>query len=77
MEKNQGTLRGESITESALLYVAFELSNNKQKLAFSDGRKMRHATVEAGNFELLQMGLCSAKNLYGMFEDVLGDRSLS
>jgi len=70
MDKNQGTLRSENITKPAVLYVGFELSNSKWKLAFSDGRKIRHATVEAGDLELLQVGLCSAKKHFGMVEDV-------
>ena len=70
MEKNQGTLRGESITESALLYVAFELSNNRWKLVFSDGRKMRHATVEAGDLCQLELAIVGAKKRFGMVEDV-------
>jgi hypothetical protein len=61
MEKNQGNRRSENNTELAVLYVAFELGNTKWKLAFSDGSKVRHATVEAGDFELLQVGLSSAK----------------
>jgi len=70
MDRNQGTLRSENITKPAVLYVGFELSNSKWKLAFSDGRKIRHATVEAGDLELLQVGLCSAKKHFGMVEDV-------
>jgi transposase len=70
MEKNQGTLRGENITKPAVLYVGFELGNCKWKLAFSDGRKIRHATVEAGDLELLQEGLSRAKKHFGMVEDV-------
>ena len=70
MEKNQGTLRSEDITKLAVLYVAFELSNRKWKLAFSDGRKMRHATVDAGDLEQFLVGLSSTKGHFGMSEDV-------
>ena len=70
MKKNQGTLRSEDITKLAVLYVAFELSNRKWKLVFSDGRKMRHATVEAGDLEQFQVGLSSTKGHFGMSEDV-------
>jgi transposase len=70
MEKNQGTLRSENNTELAVLYVAFELGNSKWKLAFSDSRKIRHATVEAGDLELVQVGLSSAKKYFVMVEDV-------
>jgi transposase len=70
MQKNQGTLSSEDITKRAVLYVGFELSNRKWKLALSDGRKMRHATVNAGDLELLRVGLASAKGHFGMSEDV-------
>ena len=70
MEKNQGTLMSEDITKLAVLYVAFELSNRKWKLVFSDGRKMRHATVEAGDLEQFQVGLSSTRGHFGMSEDV-------
>lgn len=70
MQKNQGTLRSEDITKLAVLYVAFELSNSKWKLVFSDGRKMRHATVTAGDLEQFQVGLSSTKGHFGMSEDV-------
>jgi len=70
MQKNQGTLRSEDITKLAVLYVAFELSNRKWKLVFSDGRKMRHATVDAGDLEQFQVGLSRAKKHFGMSEDV-------
>ena len=70
MEKNQGTLRSKNITKPALLYVALELGNSNWKLAFSDGSKIRYATVRAEDLELLQVGLSRAKKHFGMVEDV-------
>ena len=35
MKKTQETLQLENIQKSAMLYIAFELSNSKWKLAFS------------------------------------------
>jgi hypothetical protein len=38
MKKTQETLRLIDTTKEAVLYIAFQLSNSKWKLAFSDGR---------------------------------------
>ncbi len=39
-------------TQTSNLYIAFELSNKKWKLMFSDGRKRRQRTIEAGDQNL-------------------------
>jgi hypothetical protein len=40
MEKTQRILRREIITNETIMHLAFELSQNKWKLGFSDGNKM-------------------------------------
>jgi transposase len=53
-----------------VLYIAFELSNNQWKLAFSDGSKIRHKTITAGNLAQLQTEIDLAKQKFKMAEDV-------
>ena len=45
MEKTQETLKNNTNTNQGSLYMAFELSNNQWKLAFSDGSKVRCVTL--------------------------------
>ena len=47
MKKTQETLRRNVSTKAAVLHVAFELSNSKWKLGFSDGNKMRFKSIDA------------------------------
>ena len=49
MKKTQETLRNKDSIKEAVLYIAFELSNSKWKLAFSDGSKVSYKTITAGN----------------------------
>jgi transposase len=51
MEKTEGTPRKNSSTKKAVLHLAFELSERKWKLGFSDGRKMRFKSMVARNLE--------------------------
>jgi transposase len=65
MDQKQGTLdRGKSASGS-VLYIAFELSNSTWKLACSDGNKMRHVTVPAGDLDQVQRALIGAKRHFG------------
>ena len=70
MKKTQETLRIEDTIKEAVLYIAFELSNNQWKLAFSDGSKIRHKTITAGNLAQLQTEIDLAKQKFKMAEDV-------
>ena len=70
MKKTQETLRIKDIIKEAILYIAFELSNSKWKLAFSDGNKIRHKAVTAGNLAQLQVEINLAKRKFKMIEDV-------
>lgn len=48
MKKTQETLRIKDGIKEAILYIAFELSNSKWKLGFSDGSKIRYKTITGG-----------------------------
>jgi transposase len=70
MKKTQETLRTKDNIKAAVLYIAFELSNNQWKLAFSDGSKIRHKTIAAGNLSKLQEEIDLAKLKFKMIEDI-------
>lgn len=55
MKKSEETLRLKDTIKVAVLYIAFELSSSKWKLAFSDGSKVRYKTITAGNLAQLQV----------------------
>ena len=64
MKKSQETLRIRDSIKEAILYIAFELSNSKWKLAFSDGSKVRYKTITAGNLTQLQVEIDLAKRKF-------------
>jgi transposase len=70
MKKTQETLRIKDSIKESVLYIAFELSNSKWKLAFSDGSKIRYKTITAGNLDQLQVEIDLAKRKFQMIEDV-------
>ncbi len=70
MKKSQKTLQLKDTIKAAVLYIAFELSNSKWKLAFSDGSKVRYKTITAGNLAQLQVEMDLAKQKFKMIEDV-------
>ena len=70
MEKTEGTLRKNGSTRQGVLHLAFELSNTKWKLGFSDGIKMRYVTVDARNVEGVQEEISKAKRRFGLGDDV-------
>ena len=53
MKKTKGTPRKKDNTTGKVLHVAFELSQNKWKLGFSDGNKMRFKSIAARSLEQL------------------------
>lgn len=57
-------------TKEAFLYTAFELSNTKWKLAFSDGNKFRLVSIESGDLPRLQIELENAKKRFKLDEDI-------
>ncbi|MGB7062866.1 MAG: IS110 family transposase [Candidatus Zixiibacteriota bacterium] len=70
MKKTQETLRREDSTKEAVLHLAFELSNTKWKLAFSDCSKRRLVTIRARNLEELQEEIEKAKLRFKLSDDV-------
>ena len=70
MKKTQETLRKDVSTKTAVLHVAFELSNSKWKLGFSDGNKMRFKSVDARNLEQLEEEIEKAKSRFRLDDDV-------
>ena len=70
MKKTKGTLIKENTTKEAELYMALELSQNKWKLGFSDGNKMRFVNIDARNLEQLQENIEKAKLRFYLDDDV-------
>jgi transposase len=70
MKKTQETLRKDVSTKTAVLHVAFELSNSKWKLGFSDGNKMRFKNIDARNLEQLKEEIQKAKSRFRLDDDV-------
>jgi transposase len=70
MKKTQATLRRKANTGWPLLYTAFELSNTKWKLAFSNGDKTRQVTIVARGLSQLQREIGKAKKRFRMPEKV-------
>jgi transposase len=70
MTETKGTLREDGSTREAVLHLAFELSNTKWKLGFSDGRKMRYVTVDARDVGQVQGEISKAKRRFGLRDDV-------
>ena len=66
MKKTQETLRIKDSIKEAILYIAFELSHLKWKLAFSNGEKMRTVTIDARNLDQLQEQIDKAKKKFGL-----------
>jgi transposase len=66
MKKTQETLRIKDSIKEAILYIAFELSHRKWKLAFSNAEKMRTVTIEARNLDQLQDEIEKAKQRFGL-----------
>jgi transposase len=61
MKKTQKTLRRKNTTKQTILHLAFELSQKKWKLGFSDGNKMRFKSIDARDLEQLHEGIDKAK----------------
>jgi transposase len=70
MKKTQENPSTMNNTKEAVLYTAFELSNTKWKLAFSDGNKIRLVSIGASNLPRFQAELENAKKRFGLEEGV-------
>jgi transposase len=69
-KKTKGTLKREDTTKETILYMPFELSDTKWKIAFSDGNKKRLITMDARNLDQLQEEIEKAKDRFGLDDDV-------
>lgn len=52
------------------LLLAFELSNTKWRLVFSNGERFRHRTIQAADKEALDREIMAANRKFGLGEDV-------
>ena len=69
MKKTQRTLWREDTTKKEVLHLAFELSQNKCKLGFSDGNRMRFKSIVARNLKQLQKEIEKAKEKFKLKAD--------
>jgi hypothetical protein len=76
MKKTQETLRIKDSIKESVLYIAFELSNSKWKLAFSDGSKIRYKTITAGNLDQLQVEMSECSVVMKPGEMVFGSTAI-
>ena len=70
MKKTKGTPRKEVSISEKVLHLAFELSQNKWKLAFSDESKMRFKSIAARNLKQLHEEIEKAQVRFKMKGDV-------
>ncbi len=70
MNKTKETPIRKDTTREAILHLAFELSNSKWKLAFSDGNKMRFVSIGARDLKRLQEENEKAKVRFRLSDDV-------
>lgn len=70
MDHKQGNQGREQSAQVPVLYVAFELANSTWKMACSDGSKLRHLTVTAGDLAQVQRAIIGAKRNFGMGDKV-------
>ena len=62
MDQKQIALKKELATKFPVLYVAFELGNSIWKMAYSDGRRVRHVTVMARDLDQVERALLRAQD---------------
>lgn len=62
-------IQNTNIINSVILYIAFELSNTKWKLAFSDGVKRRFKTIDARDMNRVYSEIDRAKKHFSMGEN--------
>ena len=70
MDREQRTLEPKKSEPVPVLYVAFELANSTWKMACSDGSKLRHVTVTAGDLAQVQGAILGARRHFRMSDDV-------
>ena len=62
--------RTDDSTETDRLYIAFELSNTKWKLMFSNGIKRRQKSISAGDLDSLMDQISLAKSRFKQADNV-------
>jgi transposase len=70
MDHKQENQSREQSAQVPVLYVAFELANSTWKLACSDGGKLRHVVVTAGDLAQVQGAIVGAKRHFAMGDEV-------
>jgi transposase len=70
MKKTKGTPRKKVSINERVLHLAFELSQNKWKLGFSDGSRMRFKSIAARSLEQLHEEIEKAQVRFKMKGDV-------
>jgi transposase len=70
MDHKQGNQSREQSNQLPVLYVAFELANSTWKLACSDGSRLRHVTVTAGDLDQVQGAILGARRHFGLDDQV-------
>ncbi|UCF02361.1 MAG: IS110 family transposase, partial [Deltaproteobacteria bacterium] len=66
MNQIQATRSSENSTGEKSLYMAFELSERKWKLAFSDGGRVKHQAIDAGATLELHDGIEAVRRRFGL-----------
>ena len=69
MKTTKGTLGKNDTRSDGVLHVAFELSQNKWKLGFGDGERMRFKTIEARDVRQLQEEIEKARERFNLRGD--------
>jgi transposase len=70
MDHKQENQDREQSARGPVLYVAFELANSTWKMACSDGNKLRHVAVTAGDLAQVQGAIIGAKRHFAMGDEV-------
>ena len=63
-------IQNQDSTRSNRMYIAFELSNSRWKLMFSDGIKRRLKSIDARNLVQLELEVIKAKHHFNFADDV-------
>jgi transposase len=68
--KDAQMVHSQTNTTTELMYIAFELSNAKWKLMFSDGFRRRQKTIAAGDLSQFEQEVTKAKDRFKLEQDV-------
>jgi transposase len=68
--KNAQMIPSQINTTTVPMYIAFELSNSKWKLMFSDGFKRRQKTIAAGELAHFEQEVVKARERFNLSQDI-------